>query len=38
MATDPSVRYIEDQILIAGRVAAIAIETVYGPECIRQPG
>jgi len=38
MATDPSVYSIEDQILIAVRVAALAIETMYGPECIRKPG
>jgi len=38
MATDPSVYSIEDQILIAVRVAAFATETMYGPECIRKPG
>jgi len=38
MASDPSLRSIGDQILIAVRVAAIGIETLYGAKHIREPG
>jgi carbonic anhydrase len=36
-ANDVSIRSIEDQILVAVRVAAIAIEMLYGYETLRQP-
>ncbi len=38
MATDPSMRSIEDQILIAVRVSAIALDAVYGANIARKPG
>jgi carbonic anhydrase len=38
MATDPSIRSIEDQILIAVRVAAMGLEMQYGSACGRKPG
>jgi len=38
MATQPSIRSIEDQILIAVRVGAMGIEMVYGLDCVRKPG
>lgn len=37
IATDYSIRSIEDQILVAVRVAAMSIETLYGLEVIRNP-
>jgi carbonic anhydrase len=37
MATDYSIRSIEDQILVAVRVAAMAIEMLYGYETLREP-
>ena len=36
IATDYSIRSIEDQILVAVRVAAMSIETLYGLEVIRK--
>ena len=38
MATDQSLRSIEDQILVAVRVAAMGLEELYGPEITRRPG
>ena len=38
MATDPALRSIADQILVAVRVAAIALDTVYGAEVAKNPG
>ena len=38
IATDPSIRTIEDQILVAVRVAALALATVHGAEAERHPG
>jgi len=38
MATDHSIRAIEDQILVAVRAAAIALDAVNGPDVIRKPG
>jgi carbonic anhydrase len=38
MAADPALRSIADQILIAVRVAAIALEVVYGFEASRKSG
>lgn len=37
MATDHSIRSIEDQILVAVRVAAMALEALYGVEATRRP-
>jgi carbonic anhydrase len=37
IATDPSIRSIADQILVAVRTAAIAIERLYGHEILSQP-
>ncbi|HTD56748.1 MAG TPA: carbonic anhydrase [Silvibacterium sp.] len=37
IATDHSIRSIADQILVAVRVAAIAIELLYGHEILSQP-
>jgi carbonic anhydrase len=37
IATDHSIRSIEDEILVAVRVAAIAIELLYGQEILSQP-
>jgi carbonic anhydrase len=37
LATDQSVRSIEDQILVAVRVAAMGIEMLYGDGIVRQP-
>lgn len=37
LATDQSVRSIEDQILVAVRVAAINMEALYGDGIVRQP-
>jgi carbonic anhydrase len=37
IATDLSIRSIEDQILVAVRVAAISIELLYGYEAARRP-
>jgi carbonic anhydrase len=38
IATDYSIRSIEDQILIAVRVAAMSLETLYGLDDIRKSG
>jgi carbonic anhydrase len=38
LATDYSVRRIQEQILIAVRVAALGLESLYGPTVTRQPG
>ncbi len=38
IATDYAVRSIEDQILVAVRVAAMSMEMVYGLEIVREPG
>lgn len=38
LATDYSVRRIQDQILIAVRVAALGLESLYGPTVTRRPG
>jgi carbonic anhydrase len=38
MAADPALRSIEDQILIAVRVAAIALEATYGKDISQKPG
>jgi carbonic anhydrase len=38
MATEYSIRSIEDQILVAVRVAAMSMETLYGFEILREPG
>jgi carbonic anhydrase len=38
LATDYSVRRISDQILIAVRVAALGLESLYGSNVTRQPG
>jgi carbonic anhydrase len=37
IATDYSIRSIEDQILVAVRVAALSMELVYGHEILRNP-
>jgi carbonic anhydrase len=37
IANDYSIRSIEDQILVAVRVAAITVEQLYGPEVLRKP-
>jgi carbonic anhydrase len=37
IATDYSIRSIEDQLLVAVRVAAMGMEELYGPEVIRRP-
>lgn len=37
IATDYSIRSIQDQILVAVRVAAISLEQLYGPEAVRRP-
>jgi carbonic anhydrase len=37
IATDHSIRSIEDQILVAVRVAAMGLETIYGFDVIRKP-
>lgn len=37
IATDYSIRSIEDQILVAVRVAAMSLETLYGFEVVRKP-
>ena len=37
IATDYSIRSIEDQILVAVRVAAMSVETLYGFEVVRKP-
>jgi carbonic anhydrase len=38
LATDPALRSIEDQILVAVRVVAITIEKLYGFDVARNPG
>jgi carbonic anhydrase len=38
LATDYSVRRIEEQILVAVRVAALSLESLYGSNVTRQPG
>jgi carbonic anhydrase len=38
MAADPALRSIADQILIAVRVAAMALDIIYGNEVSRNPG
>ncbi len=38
MAADPSMRSIEDQILIAVRVASLAIDQIYGADIFKHPG
>jgi carbonic anhydrase len=38
MAADPSLRSIQDQILIAVRVSAMALDMVYGTSACRAPG
>jgi class 3 adenylate cyclase len=38
MATDSSLRSIEDQILVAVRVAVLGMELVYGSSVLRAPG
>jgi carbonic anhydrase len=38
LATDYSVRRIEEQILMAVRVAALGLESLYGSTVTRQPG
>jgi carbonic anhydrase len=38
IATDYALRSIEDQILVAVRVAAMSMEMVFGLEVIREPG
>ena len=38
IATDYSVRSIEDHILLAVRVAAISLESLYGATATKQPG
>lgn len=37
IATDYSIRSIEDQILVAVRMAAIGLETLYGFDVVRKP-
>ena len=37
IATDYPIRSIVDQILVAVRVAAMGLETLYGPEILRKP-
>jgi carbonic anhydrase len=38
IATDYSVRSLEDQMLISVRIAAMGLEDVYGADVLRQPG
>jgi carbonic anhydrase len=38
IATDYPIRSIVDQILVAVRVAAMGLETLYGPEILQKPG
>jgi carbonic anhydrase len=38
LATDYSVRSLEDQILVAVRLAALTLEELYGAEALRRPG
>ena len=38
IATDYSVRCIEDQILLAVRVAAMSLESLYGSRVMKRPG